>query len=255
MRSGERPRWHIPAPAGGWGPPWPQAGELAQAIPSQQWTLVGGLMVQVHAARAGLPIARATVDVDMVLHIETGAATFSGVRDRLEQLGYLLRMPVGPGPAHRFVRGSEHVDVMVADNLAPAHRPTVAGRAVFAIPAGTSALRKTVDCNIDLDGRTVQLSVPDVLGALVLKGAAFREDSRDRGRHLDDAAILACSIDNPVRERVRMIGSDRRRVRYLANALVRADHPSWSVVPAAHRARGHAALRVLAKDPPPLSPR
>ncbi|WP_240918718.1 hypothetical protein [Rhodococcus sp. 14C212] len=176
-------------------------------------------MVQVHAARAGLPIARATVDVDMVLHIETGAATFGEIRDRLEQLGYQLRIPVGQGPAHRFVRGGEQVDVMVADNLAPAHRPTVAGRPVFALPAGTSALRKTVDCEIDLGDQTVQLSVPDVLGALVLKGAAFREDTRERGRHLDDAAVLACTLDNPVHERARMIGSDRKRVGYLATAL------------------------------------
>jgi hypothetical protein len=31
----------------------------------------------------------------------------------------------------------------------------------------------------------VVLSIPDVLGALVLKGAAYVEDSRDRDRHLD----------------------------------------------------------------------
>ncbi|WP_242676814.1 hypothetical protein [Rhodococcus sp. ABRD24] len=255
MTSGEpRPRWQVPAPPGGWGPPWPQAAELAQAIPSQQWSLVGGLMVQVHAARAGLPIGRATVDVDMVLHIETGATTFSGIRERLEQLDYRLRMPVGDGPAHRFVREHEHVDVMVADNLAPTHRPTVHGRAVFALPAGTSALRKTVDCRIDVDGAAVQLSVPDALGALVLKGAAYREDARDRGRHLEDAAVLACTLDNPVLERDRMIGSDRKRIRYLAAALERADHPAWSAVPAARRGRGHAALQVLAKAPTPLPP-
>lgn len=254
MRSDERPRWQVPTPPGGWGPPWPQAAELAQTISSRQWSLVGGLMVQLHAARAGLPIARATVDVDMVLHIETGAATFSGIRERLEELGYRIRMPTGAGPAHRFVRGSEQVDVMVADNLAPAHRPTVAGRAVFALPAGTSALRKTVDCEITLRGQAIQLSVPDTLGALVLKGAAYREDTRDRDRHLDDAAILACTIHNPVHERDRMIGSDRKRIRYLAAALTNAEHPSWHAVPAEHRAHGHAALHVLAKDPPPPPP-
>lgn len=187
-------------------------------------------------------------------HIETGAAAFGEVRHRLERLGYQLRMPVGEGPAHRFVRGGEQVDVMVADNLAPAHRPTVAGRAVFALPAGTSALRKTVDCEIDIDGERVTLSVPDVLGALVLKGAAYRADTRDRGRHLEDAAVLACAMDNPLRERARMVGSDRGRVRYLATALADATHPAWLAVPAEHRARGHAALQVVAADPPPLPP-
>ena len=84
------------------GPPWPQAAEIAQVIPSEQWTLIGGLMVQLHAVRAGVPPTRATVDVDMILHIETGAATFGGVRARLEQIGYELQMPVrGAGAPFR----------------------------------------------------------------------------------------------------------------------------------------------------------
>lgn len=42
MTSVERPEWTIQAPAGGWATPWPQAAELANAIPSEQWTLIGG---------------------------------------------------------------------------------------------------------------------------------------------------------------------------------------------------------------------
>ena len=135
MPSGSRPVWDVSAPAGGWGPPWPQAAELARTIPSEQWTLVGGLIVQLHAAYAGLPPTRPTVDVDMVLHLDTGATTFGAVRERLEELGYELRPPAGDGPAHRFVRGDDRVDVMVADHLAPSRRPRVAGRDVFAVPA------------------------------------------------------------------------------------------------------------------------
>ncbi|WP_430333269.1 hypothetical protein [Rhodococcus sp. ACT016] len=120
---------------------------------------------------------------------------------------------------------------MVADNLAPTHRPAIHGRAVFALPAGTSALRKTVDCEIDIDGVAVQLSVPDALGALVLKGGTYREDARDRGWHLEDAAVLACTLDNPVREWDRMIGSDRKRVRYLPTVLGPSPNslPIWIV--------------------------
>src|SRR6476660_119942 len=121
MTSGEqRPEWAVQAPVGGWGPPWPQAAEIAGVIPAEQWTLIGGWMVQLHAVRAGVPLNRATVDVDMIVHIETGAATFGGVRARLEE-----------------------------------------GREVFAVPAGTSALRKTVDCLIEIDSMSIKLSVPD----------------------------------------------------------------------------------------------
>ena len=206
---GARPVWHVDAPAAGWPPPWPQLVEIVQNIPHTQWTLVGGLMVQLHAAYAGLQLIRPTRDVDMVLHIETGVATFSGAQHELERLGYVLREPVGDGPVHRFVRGphdAETVDVMVADHLSPKRHPKALHRKVFAVPGGTSALRKTVNCEVNTGAHTVVLSIPDVLGALVLKGAAYLEDSRERGRHLDDAAVLACAATDPVSDRARMIG-------------------------------------------------
>lgn len=209
MTSADRPEWTVPAPAGGWAPPWPQTAELARAIPSE--TVDTSRRVDGAAARRARRSTlepthsryRPTVDVDMVLHIETGATTFPDVRDKLEDLGYEIQMPAGDGPVHRFTRhnSEQQVGVMVADNLSPRFRPTVKGRPVFGIPAGTSALQKTVNCEIDVNGTTTRLSVPTVLGALVLKGEAYRQDDRDRDRHLDDAAILACAIVNPVTER------------------------------------------------------
>lgn len=146
-----RPLWQLTAPAGGWPPPWPQVVEIVQAIPHTQWTLVGGLMVQLHAAHAGLQLTRTTRDVDMILHVDSGAATFAGVQQELERLGYVLRKPVGDGPVHRFARGSrgaETIDVMVADRLSPKQHPKALRRKVFAVPGGTSALRKTVNCEV-----------------------------------------------------------------------------------------------------------
>lgn len=249
----ERAQWTIEAPPGGWGPPWPQAVELVDVLPGDCWTLVGGLMVQLHAVRAGLPASRVTVDVDIVLHVETGATTFPAAQAALRSLGYELRIPSGRNtPVHRFERGIDVIDVidvMVADNLAPRHRPTVRGRTVFGIPAGTSALRKTVDCAIEVDGTVIMLSVPDVLGALVLKGAAYKEDPRDRERHLDDAAVLACALRSPEIAAGRMEGSDRGRIRVLADALRDPTHRSWTFVPADARLPAIDALIELASDP------
>ena len=245
-----RPVWQVNAPAGGWPPPWPQLVEIVQAIPHTQWTLVGGLMVQLHAAHAGLQLTRATRDVDMVLHIDSGAATFGGVRHDLERLGYALCKPVGDGPIHRFVRApndTETVGVMVADRLPPEMHPKALRRKVFALPGGTSALRKTVNCEVNTGEIAVVLSIPDVLGALVLKGAAYLEDSRDRGRHLDDAAVLACAETDPIGDRARMIGSDRKRIQALWKVLQDLDHRSWIATGTTSR-RGHGALRVLVGD-------
>lgn len=245
-----RPVWVISAPPGGWPPPWPQLVEIVEAIPHTQWTLVGGLMVQLHAAHAGLMLTRPTRDVDMILHVETGAATFSGVQHDLERLGYMLREPVGDGPVHRFVRGLgdvEAVDVMVADHLPPQLHPEALRRKVFAVPGGTSALRKTVNCEVDTGENVAILSIPDVLGALVLKGAAYLQDSRDGGRHLDDAAVLACAATDPVADRARMIGSDRKRIQALWRVLQDRDHRAW-IATGANARRGHGALRVLVGD-------
>jgi hypothetical protein len=250
----DRPQWSIAMPAGGWGPPWPQAVELVGAISGDRWTLIGGLMVQLHVAHAGLDIQRATTDVDMILHIDTGAITFPAAREALEGLGYGIELPLGKGnPVHRFTRGDDRVDVMVADHLAPAHVPKVGGHTLFQVPAGTSALRKTVNCTIERQGESsVTFSIPDVLGALVLKSAAYREDSRDRDRHLDDAALLACTVQDPSREAERLeSGSDRGRIQLLARDLEDASHRSWQLVPEEIREYGRHVLAIMSRDPSP----
>ncbi len=139
---------------------------------------------------------------------------------------------------------------MVADHLAPKYRPVVGGRPVFGIPAGTSALRKTVDCDIEIAyGTTITCSLPDVLGALVLKGAAYLEDSRDKQRHLDDAAILACALTTPRNDAARMSAHDRKRVCILAEQLSEKTHRSWSLLPAELRQTGCDSLALLSRPP------
>lgn len=205
-------------------------------------------MVQLHAVHAGLAVTRPTNDIDMILHIETGAASFAEVRDRLESLRYALVKPQGDGPVHRFLRNdqsAEQVDVMVADHLAPSRVPRVSRHQVFQVPGGTSALRKTVNCHVSIEDEQIMLSVPSALGALVLKGAAFIEDARDRARHLDDAAVLACTLTTPVQDRKHMEGSDGKRIRALWAELQDDQHVAWSLVGGNSR-RGHAALKVLA---------
>ncbi len=248
-----RPEWNILMPLGGWGPPWPQAVELLQVMPSTQWTLVGGLMIQLHAAYAAMDLTRATLDIDMVLHVETGAVVFADARAHIEGLGYDLQLPAEKdGNIHRFLRtDGAQIDVMIADRL-PAHlQQRAMGHNVFAVPAGTSALRKTVSCVVDPGDGTQQsrFSMPDVLGALVLKGAAYKADSRERERHLDDAALLACAMEDPEVEKPRLEGSDRGRIQMLYAALEDPSHRSWLAFSDARRTHGQDCLRILSANP------
>jgi hypothetical protein len=55
MNVNDRPLVSVDAPSSSWeDPPWPSAFELARLLPESSWTLVGGLMVKLHAELAGL---------------------------------------------------------------------------------------------------------------------------------------------------------------------------------------------------------
>lgn len=248
-----------PAP-GGWPTPWPSVAELASVLPTERWTLVGGLMVQLHTIHRRLGVVRATNDVDIVLHIETSRGVPAQAARALESIGYRLLDSFDPrdNTAHRFVRGdskvdlvagraeSETVDVLVAEHSAPTVIETLRGRDMVRIEGGTQALKRTYNARLQIDPGTITtVSVPRPYGALILKSAAYSNDSRDRERHLFDAAALLACIEDPFAERDNFTGSDRRRLTTLVEALPQ-EHPAWRALPNGPRSDAEAALRVLA---------
>jgi hypothetical protein len=159
--------------------------------------------------------------------------------------------------AHRFVRGDARVDlvtwaaedvvdVLVADHAAPRVVEKLHGRDIVAIEGGTQALRRTVNATLSIaPDRPTTISVPGPFGALMLKAAAYTTDSRDRERHLQDAAVLLCCLEDPFDERDRLAGSDRRRITTLVRHLP-DDARWWNTLRSDERRDGQAALRVLA---------
>lgn len=185
-------------------------------------------MVQVHAARIGLR-HRPADDIDIVLHIETNAIDYSVARSRLERLGYALRRPSRPsGFVCRFERGTDTVDIMVSDHLKS--QPRAMGHNVFRVPGSTGALQRTVNVAVRVGTDTVRFSLPSVIAALGLKGAAYTADSRDPERHLRDAAVLACCIDDPATVAAKVQGSDRGRIQRLWLELRPRHHPAWLLI-------------------------
>ena len=214
-----RPFVRIDARSSRWEePPWPSAFELARLLPRSSWTLVGGLMVKLHADLASLPAPRTTVDVDSALHLETRAITFAETYALLTGVGYFL--DESTSYAYRFVRGSDQIDVMCSDRHSVWRKPRFAGRPLFGIPGGTRALRQTIDVEVTTDADRLRIVIPTLRGALVLKGAAFLEDTRDRGRHVEDAVILLACVVDAYEEVWRGLSQrSRGRVRALARAL------------------------------------
>lgn len=259
----ERPSIDVTNARGAWPPPWPSVAEIAAALPDASWTLVGGLMTQLHTVHHGLGVTRSTNDIDIVVHIETRRGIPNAVAAALEGLGYRFRPSIDPRntTAHRFVRdtstvdiaagprdGTDQIDVLIADHPAPRVVERLRGHAMVRIEGGTQALRRTVNARVEIiPGTTSTISVPRPFGALILKAAAYSSDSRDRERHLFDAAALLACIDDPFAERAAFTGSDRRRVATLA-ARLDADHPAWRALSPDHRIQAQLALDLLA-DP------
>jgi hypothetical protein len=253
----ERPTVVVAGPPGGWLPPWPNVAEIEAVLPHEHWTLVGGLMTQLHCMHRGLDVVRATNDVDIVLHIETTRGVATVAANALESLGYELAPPTDPRAeiAHRFRRDTatvdlmgsapDVVDVLIADHAAPRVVEKLRGRAMVAIEGGTQALRRTVNARLRIGpGRVTTVSMPTAFGALVLKAAAYQTDTRDRDRHLSDAAALLCCLEDPYADRERFTGSDRARVAVLRRALPE-EHTAWRALPRDVRVQGQAALRIL----------
>jgi hypothetical protein len=116
---------------------------------------------------------------------------------------------------------------------------------MVAIEGGTQALRRTINARLEIvPGRTTTVSVPSVFGALVLKAAAHQTDTRDRERHLRDAALLLATIDDPFAEREQFAGSDKARLSSLARNLP-SDARAWQYLPLPERRVTEAALRLL----------
>lgn len=255
-----RPTYNVKAPAGGWGYPWPNVAELARVLPTDRWTLIGGLMTQLHAIHAGINAVRPTNDVDIALHIETARGTPNKTADALESLGYALKQNIDPrnNTGHRFIRGTARVDVVssdpaeedvvdvvVADHSAPRVEEQMRRMDMVKVPGGTQALRRTANYRLKLSkGEVTTLSVPRPFGALILKVAAYVADSRDSDRHLQNAAVLLACIDDPITELDQLAGSDRSRLAALKRRLVET-HNAWRLMPTEASARGQAVLRVL----------
>lgn len=213
-------------------------------------------MAQLHCAYAGFSTLRPTNDVDIVLHVETTRGLPATAASALESLGYELAPSIDPreATAHRFRRqgsvvdllatGEDVVDVLMADHAAPSVHERLRGRTMVAIEGGTQALKRTVNAQLTIDGQETVVSVPSPLAAVVLKAAAYRADSRNSERHLQDAAALFACIADPYEARESLGGSDGQRLRLLADVLP-DDASYWRALDATPRADAQVALRIM----------
>lgn len=105
----------VVTPAGGWLNPWPNVAEIEQVLSKDKWTLIGGLMTQLHAIHRGIDAVRPTIDIDMVVHVETSRGVVIQTAMALESLGYSFTPSIDERErtGHRFTRGPSTIDVAI----------------------------------------------------------------------------------------------------------------------------------------------
>lgn len=145
-------------------------------------------MVQAHARLAKVPNVRSTDDADIVVGLDAGHE-YRAAANAIGRLGFQLYESLdSKAPSYRFVRGHQHIDLMVPDRSAGAR---FGRRPVRQVPASDSAMKRTETYETSA-GSVIR--IPDVTGALSLKGAAFELPSDNPVRHLQDAVVLfACA--------------------------------------------------------------
>jgi hypothetical protein len=227
-------------------PAWQTVIEVAESGAASEWTLVGGLMVAAHARRAGVMMRRPTDDVDALVDYAGNRASLVDARSALARLGFELNRD--DKFAYRFVHADgRKIDVMIADHLPSRMQPRLARMPAFAVPAGEQAIRRRDLYQLGFrSGKTVEIGVPDELGALVAKGAAFIVDSRDPQRHLDDSAVLLASIaDASVLEYASASKNDRKRIKATTDLLADQTRASWASLDEPDRRRGQLNLLLI----------
>lgn len=232
------------------GEPWAILAEVARNVDTDAWVLVGGLMTKAHALLSGLPdgTVRPTSDVDLLIDVLSTTFAASKVTRGLSHLGFELCEPTISDYAHRFVRDGFVVDVLIVDHPPKStyKHNKVRGWPIMFVDGGQSAAFKKTRLELVCDEDNVTINIPDILGALVLKCAAARKD-HCKMRHLQDAALLASLVEDPLLAKGRLIGNDRKRIDYARELIVSegAGSDVWRYVSRDAQRRAIATLSLL----------
>jgi hypothetical protein len=231
---------------------WETIMDLGQALSAAKWMLVGGQMVMLHGLIAGRVMTRASNDIDVLAAVLLPPAKpkLSDCVRTVKGLGFEPLEANEPDLLHRFVHPA---DGLIIDILAPDHQswPPIIKRprATVRIDGGTQALQRAQLVRVTKGSRTVEIAIPSLLGALILKAAAFRTEKLRPERHVSDAAFLASLITDPIGVKAQFKGSDYRRILFLDKKLADPEHFAWTAL-GEYREDALAVWRILRQPVP-----
>lgn len=113
---------------------------------------------------------------------------------------------------------------------------------MLGMPGSRQALQRHMQVALTFNGEGAIIEVSDLLGALLMKVASWREAPQGNiDRHLVDAATLASLIDEPEQEQLRLSNAsdnDRKNIRTLHQVLSDPTDYWWCNMPEEQRNNG-----------------
>jgi hypothetical protein len=217
------------------------------------WSLVGGLMVQLHATRHGAPSIRPTVDIDILANSRRRPSATELIAQKLQELGFEVdqqALLVAPPTAFRFEHDGAVVDVLAPEGTGTRTPPrTIGGYRTVSISGGSQALARTERVRARLGGgQEVEVRTPSLLGAILLKARAIRSDHRDQDR--EDLALRLSCVDDPIGLSAQLKPTERRWLGDVAGHLRLDDADLGARLPRARLDQARASFRLLTRARP-----
>jgi hypothetical protein len=179
---------------------WNLVLQLAQALgPEREWSLIGGLMVQLHGFERGDEL-RPTADIDLLGAARKPPAVTEEIAALISERGAKVAMPPRSKPdvGYRFELDGETVEILGPDGLRSDPK-TLGGLTTFQVAGGTQALRRTEVVLVSLDGSgAIAVRRPSLLGAILIKARAVakrRKEKFDSDRQ--DLIRLLSYVEDP----------------------------------------------------------
>ncbi|HEV7482432.1 MAG TPA: hypothetical protein VGO13_04970 [Solirubrobacterales bacterium] len=228
---------------------WAMALDLAEAFGvGAKWTLVGGLMVQLHGFEHHED-SRPTIDIDVLGDSRQRPAMTKRIAEILLERGGEIAMPPRSNKdlGYRFEIDGEIVEILGPEGLR--EDPNTLGKlTTFQVPGGTQALKRTETVPVSLDGQPArELRQPNLLGAILIKARVMAKEREKFESDREDLIRLLSFVEDPraLAEREDLLKSERRWLKKIEKPLDFSDRGLANLFTADTLARSRQAFALL----------
>jgi hypothetical protein len=229
---------------------WKTVGELAVIFGAdEEWCLIGGLMVQLHAYEHGSE-SRPTSDIDVLGDARHRPSMTERLAQTLKDLGGELSLPSSTDEkiGYQFLVRGETVEVLGPEGLRDDPR-TLAPFETIMVKGGTQALKRTEGVQVSTNGAApVIVRRPSLLGAILIKAKALAVVRGKHAEHRQDLIRLLSFVSDPraLAHSDRLTRNERRWLKAVEKDLAFDDLALLELFSEAEIRRASQAFTILA---------